>query len=104
MFESQAGVGVSDGAVTPIRSLPLLLSLPAVKIMLPREYNHPPVRCGDSEAQRGCAFLKATQPVGDKARLSDPFQLFGSSGFECLYFMSFPSVSLSPSGFTEPFY
>lgn len=74
MFESQAGVGVSDGAVNPICSLALLLSLPAVKIMLPREYNHPPVRCGDSEAQRGCAFLKATQPVGSKARLSDPFQ------------------------------
>lgn len=43
MFESQAGVGVSDGAVNPIGSLPLLLSLPTVKIMLPHEYNHPPL-------------------------------------------------------------
>lgn len=32
------------------------------------------------------------------------FRLFRSSGFKSLYFMSFPSVSLSLSGFTEPFY
>lgn len=65
---------MGDGAVNPIRSFLLLLSLPTVRIMLPCEYYYPPFRNADSQARRDCGFLKATQPVCGKARLSDPFQ------------------------------
>lgn len=91
-------------ALNHIHVFPLLLSLPTVRIMLPREYYYPPFINRTHRLREAVVSSGPHSQYMAKPGCQSHFRLFGSSSFESLYFMSFPSVSLSPSGFTKPSY